>query len=111
MAKRKYFPNNWHVIKKAPDHVFQEHTYDELMSWRVHNWELPSSVCCIIRESNVITGKVKEYVYQQPKAAQNKIEKLLNQEDTEVTICDYESIHQFTPNEQECSEDLDEEDD
>lgn len=99
MAKRKYFPNNWHVVKAAPDSIFQEHTFEELMDWRVHNWTLPSSVYCIIRESNVITGKVKEHVYQQPRAAQKKLEKLLDQDNTEVTICDYESIHQFIPHE------------
>ena len=111
MAKRKYFPNNWHVIKQAPEEIFQQHTYEELMDWRVHNWTLPSSVCCIIRESNVKTGKVKEYVYQKPKAAQAKLDKLFAQEDLEITVCDYESIHQFVPNEFEGEDDLDDEDD
>lgn len=111
MAKRKYFPNNWHVIKQAPESIFQQHTYEELMDWRVHNWVLPSSVCCIIREADVITGKVKEHVYQQHKSAQRKLEKLLDQENTEIIVCDIENIHHFVPNELEDEDYLDDEDD
>lgn len=81
------------------------------MDWRVHNWVLPSSVCCIIREADVNTGKVKEHVYQQVKPAQRKLDKLLSQENTEITVCDIETIHHYVPNELEDEEDLDDEDD
>ena len=59
MSKKKYYPNNWRAYKEAPDDAFLPHTFDELMDWKVAGWELPSSVCCIIRETDPITKKVK----------------------------------------------------
>ena len=78
MAKRKDFPNNWQEYKDADDDMFHEHTFEEIMSWKVAGWELPSSVCCIIRTSDVETKKVKEYVYQKRSAAQAKVDQLID---------------------------------
>ena len=49
----KYYPNNWEHYKDAPDEMFEPHTFEEVMSWKVAGWELPSSVCCIIRAETV----------------------------------------------------------
>ena len=96
--KKKYFPNNWDAIKEAPDDAFRSPTgnlsFDKFMEWRVAGWELPSSVCCIIRKYDSKTNKVKEYVYSKPHAALNFIDKLLD-EGHEFTICDEEQVAPF----------------
>ena len=97
MGKKKEFPNNWQEYKNADDDMFQPHTFEEIMSWKVAGWELPSSVCCIIRTSDLNTGKVKEYVYQKRSAAQAKVNALIDTPDIEFTVVDHESIHFLTP--------------
>jgi hypothetical protein len=98
MAKiRKYFPNNWDEYKEADDDMFIEHTFEELMDWKVANWQLPSSVFCIIRETCIKTGQVKEHVYQKRGAARNKLNELMERDDTEICLVDHEAIHNFTP--------------
>jgi hypothetical protein len=53
-GKRKpYFDNNWQEYKDAPDDMFHTHTFEEVMSWKVGGWELPSSVCCVIRATDL----------------------------------------------------------
>jgi hypothetical protein len=69
------------------------------MSWKVANWELPSSVCCLIRVTDLTTKKVKEHVYQQRNAAQRKVAQLMTTENVEFTVCDHESIHHLSPEE------------
>jgi hypothetical protein len=93
MAK-KYFPNNWQEFKDEPDDSFIPHTFQELMEWKVGEWEIPSSIYCILRCMNLKTGKVKEYVYQSQGAAFRKLEVLAKDPELEVTICTNEFIGQ-----------------
>lgn len=93
MAK-KYFPNNWQEYKDEPDDSFISHTFQELMEWKVGEWELPSSIYCILRCMNLKTGKVKEHAYQSQGAAFRKLEALTRDPDLEVTICTQEFIGQ-----------------
>lgn len=95
-GKKEYFPNNWKEYKEAEDSLFIPHTFEEIMSWKVANWELPGSVCCVIRARNTRTHKVKEYVYQRAHAAEEKMYSLLQDPDMEVTICDHQSIHHLS---------------
>lgn len=95
--KDKYYPNNWQEYKDADDSMFIPHTFEELMSWKLANWELPSSVCCVIRVSDLKTKKVKEYTYQKHSAAQAKVDSLINTPDVEFTVVDHEAIHFLTP--------------
>jgi hypothetical protein len=97
MAKKEYFPNNWQEYKDADDDNFIPHTFEELMSWKVAGWELPSSICCVIRITNLNTKKVKEHVYQQRSAAQRKVQELMYKDDIEFTVCDHEAIHHLSP--------------
>jgi hypothetical protein len=97
MANKKYFPNNWQEYAEAPDDCFQQHTFEEIMTWKVAGWELPSSVYCIIREMNLKTGQVKEHTYQRKHAARAKVEQLLSTPDTEFVVADNESIHHLFP--------------
>ena len=99
MAKKKdYLPNNWQEYKDADDDMFIPHTFEELMSWKVTNWELPSSVCCVIRVTDINTKKVTEQVYQKRSAAQQRMQQLINEPGIEITVCDHQSIHHLFPN-------------
>ena len=97
MAKKPYLPNNWSQYKNSPDDMFIEHTFEEFMSWKVAGWQMPSSVCCIIRENNLNTGKIKEHMYQRPKAAQNKINSLIAAGESEFTVVNEDEIHHLSP--------------
>ena len=88
----KEFPNNWQDIKDCPDEAFETCTYEEFMIG-MSGWVIPSSHCIIMRVSNHDTGKVKEYAYQKPHAARNKMLKLVEDPANEIVICDNESIH------------------
>lgn len=96
-GKKGYFPNNWQEFKDADESDFIPHTFEEVMSWKVGGWELPSSVCCIIRATNLKTKKVKEYVYQKHHAAQAKVNELINTPDIEFVVADSDSIHYLYP--------------
>jgi hypothetical protein len=91
----KYYPNNWQQYKDAPDELFEQHTFEEVMSWKVAGWELPASVCCIIR-ANTHKGKIKEFVYQKHSAAEAKVASLIN-EGVAFTVCTNEAIHFVSP--------------
>jgi len=93
MSGRKYFPNNWQKFKDAPDEMFVPHMFVEVMDWKVAAWELPSNVCCMIREENLETKKVKEYVYQRHAAAEKKVAQLMKKDGIEFTVCTPEQIH------------------
>lgn len=95
-GKRPYYPNNWDEYAEASDDMFIPHTFEELMTWKVANWELPSSVACLIRTTNVKTKKVQEFTYSRRHAAQNKIRELMLTPDIEFTVCDHQSIHHLS---------------
>ena len=95
--KKPYFHNNWESYKAAPDHFFQPISFDEFMDWKIGGWELPSSCNYLIRERNLNTGKVKEYVYQKPGAAKKKLEERMESGDCEFTVCNHDSVHILTP--------------
>jgi len=101
----KYYPNNWQEYKDSPDEFFIPHTFEEMMSWKVAGWELPSSVCCIIR-ANTHKGKVKEFVYQKHSAAEAKVAALMH-EGVEFTVCTDEAIHFVSPNAEDYDTDYD----
>ena len=100
-GKNKYFPNNWQRYKNAPDEMFMNHTFDEIMTFKVAGWELPHNVFCIIREKNLKTKKIKEYIYQKGWAAEKKIDQLMIKDDIEFTVCTPDQIHFVSPLESE----------
>lgn len=97
MSGKPYFPNNWKLYKDSPDNFFIPHTFEEVMSWKVQNWELPQSVACIIRTHDPVKHKVKEYVYQRPSDAKKKVEELIRTPDISIAIADHEQIHFLIP--------------
>ena len=90
---KKDFPNNFDKYQKIPSERFKEIEYEEFMDWKVGGWELPGSVTCIIRADNMRTNKVTEYVYQRHGDAVKRIDKLMNDLDNVITICDSDEIH------------------
>jgi hypothetical protein len=98
-GKKKYFPNNWQEFKDAEDSDFIPHTFEEIMSWKIGGWELPSSVCCVIRTTDLETKKIKEFVYQKHGMAQRKVEELMSNPKIEFTVCEHDAIHHLSPHE------------
>ena len=79
MAKKKpYYPNNWKKIKAVPAEYFDALSVEDFMEWRLYNWEIPSSVACIIREENSVTGLITEYTYSKSSAAKAKVKQLMD---------------------------------
>ena len=77
--------------------MFHTHTYQELMEWKIAGWSIPSSVCCIIRESDLDTGVTKEHVYSKPGYAKNKIVELIDIGNKAITVCEKDDIHYLLP--------------
>ena len=107
MSGKKYFPNNWQKWKDAPEDLFMPHTFDEIMDFKIAAWELPSNIACVIRESNLKTKKVKEYVYQRTHAAERKVQQLLDTDGIEFTVCTSAQIHFVSPHDLEDDYDID----
>tara|TARA_B100000073_G_C23713879_1_gene565224 strand:+ start:193 stop:489 length:297 start_codon:yes stop_codon:yes gene_type:complete len=91
--KGKEYPNNFDAIANAPDEVFEPCTYEEFITWRLCNWEIPSSVSCIIRAEHKETGAITEHVYSKETAAQNRLLKYLHGGEHEITIANHNEIH------------------
>lgn len=97
-GKKPYFPSNWKMYKDAPDGAFQQHTFEEIMEWKVAGWELPADIACIIRATNLKTQRTKEYVYKRQHAAEQKVLDLMDAKTHEFTVCTHDSIHYVGPN-------------
>ena len=81
----------------VPAECFDSIEYDEFMDWKIGGWELPSTCNYIIRERNLNTGKIKEYVYQKPSAAKKKLEERMKSGDCEFVVADHDNVHILTP--------------
>ena len=96
-GKPPYFPNNWKRFKEAPAELFETHTFEEIMDWKIAAWELPADVCCIIRATNLKTRKVKEHVYKRQHAAEAKVTEYMNKLTHEFVVCTHDTIHYVHP--------------
>ena len=92
------FPNNWKAYKDAPDDMFEQHTFEEVMDWKVAGWELPSSIECIVRVTDQDTKMIREHVYKKRGMAKRSVQKYMNTGGYEITIVDHNSIHHLYPN-------------
>ena len=95
--KEPYFPNNWQEIANAPAEYFDSLPFEQFMDWKMAGWQIPSSVNCIIRQHNVNTGKITEYVYQREHAARKKLTKLMEEGDSEFIVCTEDTVHHLFP--------------
>lgn len=89
MSGRSYYPNNWEQYNDMEDSSFHRHTLAEVLMAKSGDPELPSSVCCILREYDKKKGKVKERVYQSVGAAENRIVKLSNDPNSSFVYVDH----------------------
>ena len=96
MSKRQpYFPNNWDALAKIPSQYFDSCTWKDFKEYKLCSWELPSSVACVVRVRNDKTTKVEEFAYRRLHAAEDKIFKLIQNPDNEVTVVDHDSVQMF----------------
>ena len=95
----KYYPKNWEAWYDSPDEFLATTTWEEFEDWKLRGWEIPSSVCCIIR-ANTKKGKVKEFVYQKQHAAEQRIRSLMA-EGVEFTVGKEEKIRIVTKGREE----------
>ena len=95
--KKPYFHNNVEAIRQAPDACFIPIPYDEFMDWKIGGWELPSSCNYLIRERNLRTNKVKEYVYQNAGPARKKLKQRMATGECEFTVCNNDAVHFLRP--------------
>jgi len=98
-GKKPYLPNNWKMYKDAPDEAFIQHTFMEIMDWKVGGWELPADVACIIRTTNLKTYKTKEYIYKRQHAAEEKVRQLVKDQSCEFVVCTHDALHYVGPHE------------
>ena len=95
--KKRYYPNNWRAYKDSPDQFFLPLAFDEFMDWKVAGWQLPSSVACMIRETNHRTGKVTEHVYSRTGDAKNKARAIMDIGESEFCVVTHDAVHQVYP--------------
>tara|TARA_Y100001963_G_C6733704_1_gene425211 strand:+ start:88 stop:441 length:354 start_codon:yes stop_codon:yes gene_type:complete len=95
--KQPYFPNSVEALQDAPAEWFDSIPFDEFMDWKIHGYEIPSSVACIIRENNIKTGKVSEHIYQRESAAKKKAQKIMAEGESEFVLCTQDEVHHLYP--------------
>ena len=100
MSKKKpYFHNNWKEYKDADDSFFFSHTFDEFMDWKMMGWEIPTSIAAIVREQNLKTGEVKEYIYNTISGANKRCKRIMRESKSEFLVCTHDDIaHMFPTN-------------
>jgi len=94
---KKYFPNNYNKIARCPAEWFEPMEYDLFMDWKMNDWQIMDSHDCIIRTRNCKTGKVKEYSYQIPKHAKNRLKKIIKDQEEELILCTHDTIQHLKP--------------
>ena len=95
--KKPYYPNNWKAYKDAHHSFFLPMDYEDFMDWKIGGYEIPSSVVCMIRETDVKTRKVKEYIYSSERAAKNKARSIMKKGESEFIVCTPNEIHHMEP--------------
>ena len=86
--KKPYFPNNWKEIQSIPEEFLGPIEYEDLYEMRVCQWDIPSSVTCIMRVTNQTRNTVREFVYQRPHAARDRFQKEIETDDAvEIVLC------------------------
>ena len=108
---KKYFPNKWVKYKSISADKFTPVPFGTFMAYRVGGYDIPDDVSCIIRQEDVFTGKIKEYVYKTDLGAKKKLDKIMNEEidPSNITICDAHRVHylpHFTANTEEPFDDM-----
>ena len=100
MTKRKkkpYYPNNWEALSECPAEWFDSIPFDEFMDWKMMGWEIPTSIAAIVREQNLKTGEVKEYIYNTISGANKRCKRIMKESKSEFLICTHDDIAHMFP--------------
>ena len=92
MRGKKEFPNNFEKYRQADARHFEPLTWEEFYEWRLCQWELPSSICCIVRAEHKQTGKITEHVYQRPAAVAKRLQAYDKQGTHDVILASHEFV-------------------
>ena len=92
----KYFPNNVRAIQDAPDNIFIPVPFNEFINWKVHGYELPDSVYCLIRNKDTETGKIEERYYNTVYHAKKRLSKCI-EAGNEITIVSMDGCYHLKP--------------
>jgi hypothetical protein len=92
MSGKKEFPNNFEKYRQADARHFAPITWEEFYEWKLCQWELPSSICCIIRAEHKETGKITEHVYQKPSAVTKRLQAYDKQGTHDVILATHEFV-------------------
>ena len=95
--KKKDFPNNFEAYRAAPSKFFEPIPFDEFMDWKMLGWEIPSSVAAIVREQDLKTGEVKEYVYNTLSGANKRCKRIMKESKSEFLVCTHDDIAHMFP--------------
>ena len=95
--KKKDYPNNFEAIRQAPHQFFESIPFDEFMDWKMMGWEIPSSVAAIVREQNLKTGEVKEYIYNTISGANKRCKRIMRESKSEFLVCTHDDIAHMFP--------------
>ena len=95
--KKKDFPNNFEAYRAAPSKFFESIPFDEFMEWKMMGWEIPSSVAAIVREQDLKTGEVKEYIYNTISGANKRCKRIMKESKSEFLVCTHDDIAHMFP--------------
>jgi len=94
--RNKYFPNNVRAIQDAPDNIFIPVPFDEFIKWKIHGYELPESVFCVMRIKDADTGKIEERYYNTAYHANKRLCKCIK-EGKETTMVSMDGVYHLKP--------------
>lgn len=94
--RNKYFPNNVRAIQDAPDNIFIPVPFDEFIKWKIHGYELPESVFCVMRIKDTKTGKIEERYYNTTYHANKRLCKCIK-EGKEITMVSMDGVYHLKP--------------
>ena len=94
--RNKYFPNNVRAIQEAPDNIFKPIPFDEFINWKVHGYELPESVFCLMRIKDTNTGNIEERYYNTVHHAKKRLSKCI-EDGKEITMVSMDGVYHLSP--------------
>ncbi len=95
--KEPYFHNNFEAYRAAPHQFFESIDFEEFMDWKMMGWEIPSSVAAIVREQDLNTGEVKEYIYNTISGANKRCKRIMKESKSEFLVCTHDDIAHMFP--------------
>jgi hypothetical protein len=67
------------------------------MDWKIFGYEIPSSIDSIIRERNLETGKITEYVYRTIDGGKKRAKRIMEEGTSEFVVCTHDQVHHVYP--------------